>query len=145
MWAYPTVVVIDKNGLVVDYVVGANEQRLMEAMEAALAGKPARTLEAPLPLSPKNGTVFDVFPRRTDVSWSEVKGASAYVVEWDFQNRDGSWATEPKGRGPQMRVDKPAATFTFGGMNPGRWRVWAVDPFGVQGARSPWSTFRYTR
>lgn len=110
----------------------AEIQRLMN-------GGPA-DLPAPRLLSPAPGAVFDHYPRQTTVVWSEVPGAASYKVEWEYES-DGSWSNPS----PPITVQEPVATFQFVGAQPGRWRVWPVDPSGHEGPKSDWREFRYTR
>jgi len=122
--------------------------RKIEAQHLLSPGAaPAATslLAAPKLLSPEPGAVFDHYPRQTTVVWSEVPGAASYAVEWDYKSGD-SWAAESRGSsGAILTVQKPVAMFPFVGAQPGRWRVWAADPSGVEGPKSDWRGFRYTR
>jgi hypothetical protein len=77
-----------------------------------------------------------------------VPGAISYTVEIDCFNCcvANQWCTDV---GREYRVIPSIKTMTykfdFGGAQPGRWRVWAVDKNGVQGRKSDWRDFRYTR
>jgi hypothetical protein len=93
--------------------------------------------------SPAAGASFEHFPRTTTVAWSEVPGAAAYIVEWDFKDDQG-WNSERSGALATLRATEPVATFQFVGAQPGRWRVWAVDADGGAGPKSEWREFRYT-
>jgi beta-lactam-binding protein with PASTA domain len=97
-------------------------------------------LAAPALVSPLNGTVFDIFPRITNLDWGSVRLAATYSVEIEFQS--GSQWNKLK------LVENLTTTnyqFNFVGAQPGRWRVWAVDRSGQAGAKSEWCTFKYTR
>ena len=155
--AYPTLVSVDREGKVVDYVIcGRGESDLRGVIAKARMGalepaaKPAaisgarKVLPAPRQLSPAAGAVFEHFPRETTVGWSEVPGASAYVVEWDYKQPDGWWM-DLQGIVTTLRVTDPVATFRFVGAQPGRWRVMAVDAAGNSGEVTPWREFRYTQ
>jgi tetratricopeptide (TPR) repeat protein len=104
-----------------------------------MGGRPG-TLAAPRLLSPEAGKVFDHFPRQTTLVWSEVPGAVEYRIEWDYQSGN-SWTDHPG----LMSSKEPVKTFSFVGAQPGRWRVWAVDAEGREGAKSEWREFEYTR
>jgi tetratricopeptide (TPR) repeat protein/thiol-disulfide isomerase/thioredoxin len=105
-----------------------------------MMGVAVTTLPAPRLLSPAPGTVFDHYPRQTTVVWAEVPGAVNYRVEWAYEST-GTWS-DPT---PIISVKEPVANFQFVGAQPGRWRVWAVDASGQEGAKSDWREFRYTR
>jgi tetratricopeptide (TPR) repeat protein len=100
-------------------------------------------LVAPNLLSPAPGTVFGHFPRDTMVVWGDVPGAVSYVVEWDYKF-SGTWASERGFEIRLIRTTQPMANFKFIGRQPGRWRVWAIDPAGQPGPKSGWREFTYT-
>jgi hypothetical protein len=100
-------------------------------------------LPAPTPLSPADGSVFNLFPRTTTLTWSPVPGASIYIVEVEYC----SPGTSPL-QCTALIVDKVDAsqthyTFDFVGAQPGRWRVWASDASGSESAKSDWWTFTH--
>jgi TonB family protein len=101
-------------------------------------------LVAPKPISPSDGTVFDQFPRKTALKWSEVKGASSYIVEWDYKYQN-TWSLEGSGNFNVLRALEPTLTFDFVGAGSGRWRIYALDASGAPGAKSEWRDFRYTK
>ena len=110
---------------------------------------PPANLQPPVLLSPANGTVFDFYPRKTELKWQPVAGAASYVVQVDIQSMSGSespfWASE-KGIGyKQETTTETVFQFEFAGAQSGRWRVWAVDGQGREGPKSAWYTFRYTK
>jgi thiol-disulfide isomerase/thioredoxin len=160
--AYPTLVSIDREGKVVDYVIGGRDEAALRGIVAKArlgapepAATPATTtttavsgtrkvLPAPRQLTPPAGAVFEHFPRETTLAWTEVPGASGYVVEWDYKQPDG-WYFDLQGLVITLRVIDPVATFRFIGAQPGRWRVMAVDVAGNSGEVTPWREFRYTR
>ena len=94
----------------------------------------------PRQLSPPDGTVFNHFPRTTTVSWSGVACAVSYVIEIQFFVSGGSWVQHA----PIRTTESTSDTFTFVGAQPGRWRVWSVDRYGREGAKTDWWEFRYT-
>lgn len=103
------------------------------------------TLIAPIQISPLDGAVFDIYPRRTKLIWEVVKGAKNYKVEIGiyFQNNEtyiwGSARTDP------FIVNTNELIFNFNGAQPGRWRVWAIDAYGEEGPKSSWRTFEYKK
>ncbi|HEX5680244.1 MAG TPA: PASTA domain-containing protein [Desulfobacterales bacterium] len=108
-------------------------------------------LPAPEQIWPEEGRIFDNFPRTTVVKWTPVSRAASYTVELDCLHccESGTWCSE-LGRPWKVVRDIPAVAspghkFEFAGAQTGRWRVWAVDENGREGAKSPWRTFRYTK
>ncbi len=97
-------------------------------------------LRAPVQVSPRNGIVYNRFPRTTTVTWRPVGGAAHYMVEIEYF-ANGRWIGNYK----LDRSNDTRHVFRFVGAQPGRWRVWAVNSRGVAGRKSGWRTFRYTR
>ena len=103
------------------------------------------SLPAPKLISPADGEVFDIYPRRTTCQWEPSPGAVSYILEWDY-SYNGVWDAGAKKRpGAGFPVNGTQYTFDFVGAQPGRWRVWPVSATGRRGAHSEWRTFRYTR
>jgi hypothetical protein len=99
-----------------------------------------RRLLTPTQLSPADGTTFGHYPRRTTLTWQHVPYAASYTLEIQFEHAD-TWY-------PWKVVSDLKATshtFNFVGMQPGRWRVWAVGEHGQASAKSDWWEFDYTR
>jgi tetratricopeptide (TPR) repeat protein len=121
-------------------------QRKSEARTLMTGGASAGPeLPAPKLLSPTSRASFSHFPRETTLVWGEVPGAASYVVEWDYKGSD-AWASEQRGGpGVIVRSAQPTATFNFIGAQDGRWRVWAIDAQGREGAKSEWREFTYTK
>ncbi|PWI12963.1 hypothetical protein DI272_01530 [Streptomyces sp. Act143] len=95
------------------------------------------SMQAPMQLSPADGTVFDTYPRTTTLTWQPVSGASRYTVEVEFYDTD--WR-------PWIR-DETANTsyqFDFVGVQAGRWRVTGIAEDGSPGPSSSWWQFTYT-
>jgi thiol-disulfide isomerase/thioredoxin len=145
--AYPTLVVLDRQGAVAYIRVGQlSESEFRQAMEKGFAGAPVlKKLAIPEPVSPPPGAVFDRFPRETTVTWKPVAGAASYVAEWDYRQPDGWWSELNRGTLPRIAASGISATFKFVGAQPGRWRVYAVGPNGERSEASAWREFRYTR
>ena len=108
--------------------------------ESALAG----VVSAPVPVSPPEGAVFHHFPRATQLTWSPITGAAAYMLEWDYQY-GGKWWSEDHNSEITTRVTGTMFSFDFVGGQTGRWRVWAVFADGKSSAKSPWREFSYSR
>jgi eukaryotic-like serine/threonine-protein kinase len=98
----------------------------------------------PVQLTPADRAVFNNFPRDTALTWSAVSGAASYWVEVEYcpsgpQCVDGNTSFLRR-----ENVTGTSFSFVFVGAQPGRWRVWAVGPTGLESAKSPWRTFFYT-
>jgi hypothetical protein len=103
-------------------------------------------LVTPQLLGPSDGSAFTHYPRDLDLRWSPVAGAASYTVEVEFLNPSNSpapdWRLEP-GDGLRSGVMSTSVRHTFGGSQPGRWRVTAVGPDGTVGAASAWWGFTF--
>ncbi|HYM00849.1 MAG TPA: energy transducer TonB [Blastocatellia bacterium] len=108
----------------------------------------AEGLAPPVQLSPATGSAFDTNPRTIMLQWAPVAGAASYNVEVDcFQCcQKGRWCADV-GKNFQVfrNIQGTQYTFDFVGAQPGRWRVWASDEKGRDGASSPWWDFSCTR
>ncbi len=148
--AYPTLVIIDKEGRIADYQVGVrSENELRAAVDLGRAGAkpaaiPVAAGGAPEPVSPPDGSVFSHFPRTTQLAWMPVAGAAGYMVEWDYKDGD-QWWSEVHGKQITKLTQETMHTIDHVGAQPGRWRVWAVLASGGVSPKSPWREFRYTR
>jgi hypothetical protein len=107
-------------------------------------------LESPKQLSPADGAELSNYPRVTRLEWSPIRGASSYTVELEACQSETE-GKECRGALLQLRGSPPLSgiegtsyQFLFIGMQPGRWRVWAVDAKGRPGLKSPWFKFIYT-
>jgi hypothetical protein len=104
-------------------------------------------INAPRQLSPPDGTVFSHFPRTTTMEWSGADCAVSYVLELDCFHccQANAWCTDV-GRTWSVTGDITATSHTinFVGAQPGRWRVWSVDRYGRESAKTGWWEFRYT-
>lgn len=105
-------------------------------------------LSAPVQISPKNGTVYDIYPRQTILQWNPVPGATSYTVEIDCFHccQANKWCADV-GRTFSVvpNLTTTNYTFNFVGAQPGRWRVWAVYASGKEGPKSDWWGFSYLR
>jgi hypothetical protein len=105
-------------------------------------------LAVPELLDPKCGSVFDLYPRTTHLTWRPVNGATSYTVEVDCFNccENGKWCTDiGKTFSVVPDIRTTSYTFDFVGAQPGRWRVWAVGTGHSEGPKSAWCEFRYTK
>ncbi len=107
-----------------------------------------QALTAPTQLAPPNGSTFSIFPRTTHLTWAPVSGVVSYVVEKDCLGccASSQWCADLGRPWSIVRgLTTPEYTFDFVGAQPGRWRVWAVDNANLEGPKSGWWTFTYTR
>jgi hypothetical protein len=108
----------------------------------------AREGGMPTLTSPPCGSTFSHFPRTTTLSWSTVPSAVSYTVEIDCFHccKSNQWCTDI---GQTWRivpnVQTTNYTFDFVGAQPGRWRVWAIFAGGVEGQKTDWCEFTYTK
>jgi peroxiredoxin/outer membrane lipoprotein-sorting protein len=160
--AIPQSFFITKDGKIAAYDLGMRgERELRDGIEKALAWKieePAlkapgvrakpeletATLPAPKLLLPEDLSNFDHYPRTTVLVWKAVPGAAGYRVETDYREI-GMWASEGRVKAYAVEVTATSYIFDFVGAQAGRWRVWAVDSRGVEGAKSEWREFVYTQ
>lgn len=160
--AIPQSFFITKDGKIAAHVLGTRlESALRDGIEKALAWKieePAlktagvqaepeletAALPAPKLVSPEDLSHFDHHPRTTVLVWKAVPGAAGYRVETDYQY-SGKWASEDRGMAYAVEVTATSYIFDFVGAQPGRWRVWAFDARGREGAKSEWREFVYSR
>jgi peroxiredoxin/outer membrane lipoprotein-sorting protein len=161
--AIPQSFFIGRDGKILAYYRGSRkEAELRAGLEAALKGEPLQNaqvvikpepgkykqtadLPAPKLIAPAHGSVFDHYPRQTTLRWEPVEGAVEYRVETDFSHND-VWASALRGGvGSVVTLKATTHTFNFVGAQPGRWRVWAVNAKGEEGAQSGWWEFSYTR
>jgi hypothetical protein len=105
-------------------------------------------LPAPRQLSPVDGFRIDAQVSGVSVflSWAPVPGATNYLVEVDCMHccRAKAWCTD-LGRQWFVSANLTQTQFLYNraGVNPGRWRVWAVFRSGRTGPQSPWFRFDY--
>lgn len=102
-------------------------------------------LPAPIQSSPADGAEISyVAQRRTRLEWQPVEGALFYKVEVDFCYglvKSLRECRDPQPMALNERVMGTNYDFKFVAIQPGRWRVWAIDKKGQQGLKSPWWTF----
>lgn len=110
----------------------------------------------PRPVRPEDGATFDVYPRRTSVSWEPVPGATHYVLDVEImttieESRQGRTISSRHGWAPvagthvRQRFVEPGGTFDFIGANLGRWRVRAINARGIASRASEWRRFEYRK
>jgi hypothetical protein len=115
----------------------------------------ANRLPAPIQLSPTDSQVFDVFPRNARLEWNPVAGAISYAVEiescWPRGSEekkrlpDDGECINPSSYEEKYGLQNTNYEFIFKGAQPGRWRVWAVDPNHKPGIKSPWRSFTFLK
>jgi len=108
---------------------------------------------APKLISPRNQSVFNYYPRSVTFQWTDSEGAKPirYVFELQFTSEGdftkfGDW----KKGGRTWPAGQPITDLVFTeykidwvGVQPGRWRVKAVNSYGESGW-SEWYYFRFT-
>ena len=104
-------------------------------------------LPAPNQKAPANGISIDKYPRATTLEWEAVPGAVKYGVEIQGcqPGNPPACSPHPMYENTSRETTTTSYTFTFMGMQPGQWRVWAVDANGLAGELSPWWTFIYLK
>jgi len=104
-------------------------------------------ITTPDQISPADGTVFNHYPRKTALIWSEVPGASHYTLELQYCSSRGcdDWVKALSDENPLLTgLTTTSYTFDFVGAQPGRWRVWAVVN-GVETPKTDWWEFKYIK
>lgn len=102
---------------------------------------PANAAKGPVLLEPRDGSIFSIFPRTTELSWSATPTAASYAVEIQCEIPSGKWV----GLEPLLRETMTTSyTFDFVGAQQGRWRVEAIDADGFVIGESTWWYFTYT-
>lgn len=102
-------------------------------------------LSAPTLLSPANGSIFDLYPRNTTLTWAPVDRAATYNVEVIACPREdpAHYFTLPWIDEKSHGLTSTSFSFEFPGAQPGKWRVIPVDANGVKGMPSVWWNFEY--
>jgi hypothetical protein len=116
--------------------------------EAAITQPGAMPLPPPVITNPPCGGVSRWPTDPVTLSWTVTSGASTYTIEVDCMNcgnRLDPWVSQS---GTPWRVARaiPDPTYRFDvaatvkreGGRAMRWRVWAVDPDGVEGTKTDW-------
>ncbi len=102
----------------------------------------------PTQLTPLPNTTFNHYPRNTTLAWSAVSDPSSPVtyrvqVEYCQGNVYDPYDCTLREDWCAGALSGTTCSFNFVGMQPGRWRVRAVDNAGNQSAYSAWSTFKF--
>lgn len=104
----------------------------------------AGALPAPVQTAPRNGTVFNNYPRTLTLAWNSVAKAISYtVLIYYFQPGQ----TNCIGGTPLSKItDLTSTSYTFDyvGAQPGCWQVWATNAAG-DGQKSPFWEFSFTQ
>jgi hypothetical protein len=106
----------------------------------------AAQLQKPALTDPKEGAVFDNYPRKATFSWEPVQWASKYCIEIqceikDIDSGESSWIVFRKLYSTECHTQID----TFVGAQRGRWHVTAIDTTSAAGDTSEWRTFRFTK
>jgi hypothetical protein len=95
-------------------------------------GKPT----IPVLIYPRNGQVFDHYPRIVDFRWYPSSGK--YPMRYEVQAMGKEWSDQGQGtKNYTYRVAEPHYVRSLGGAGDWRWRVKAVNDLG----ESEWSEF----
>jgi hypothetical protein len=124
----------------------SNPTQAVESMATPTLVGPV-LLPAPNQKAPANGISIDKYPRATTLEWAAVPGAVKYGVEIQGceAGNPPTCYPHPMYENTSRETTTTSYTFTFMGMQPGQWRVWAVDANGQAGELSPWWTFTYLK
>lgn len=101
-------------------------------------------LPAPVQISPEEGAVIDNKQRKIVCTWEPVEGAASYTLQIDCYHccLANKWCTDVnKEYRLYEGIETTDSWSLLGGMNDGRWRVWAVSSLGSPGVKSPWRAF----
>ncbi len=133
--AYPSIVTVDRQGLVAGYSPGnVPESQLRREFETALQGASTRltSLAAPIPrpVSAANG--------KATLAWDPVDTADSYVVQWDRKDAQGWESDRGQGFVRILPTRETSATLDLPSDTTIRWRVQAVGPFRQSGKLSTW-------
>jgi hypothetical protein len=86
-------------------------------------------------MSPRDGVIFDHYPRILDLRWRPSAGLApvVYDVETEFENQPGRFILDER-----VACSIPYYAVLFPGTQKGRWRVRAKNQLGASG----WSLYR---
>lgn len=130
----PTVVVIDRDGIVAAFRSGyATEAQWHSEFDAAFGKGPNPAI---LP-APRQAEPAVAPSAKATISWEPVDNAESYVVEWDSRDEKG-WIFDREGTVRVMATRETSVTLDLTGFTRLRWRVYAVPRFGQPGKESPW-------
>lgn len=102
-------------------------------------------LNAPTPISPPDGAVFDQSPRTTTVQWGSVAGAAEYAVYLDAESCEpyGDWCSNLGWGVASEHLTGTSTTVSPSGAGLARWRVAAIGADGRPGPFSEWREFEH--
>ena len=98
-------------------------------------------LATPILISPPEGALFSNYPRETKFAWEAVPGATAYLLELQYDQGGTAWSSLS-----DQKITGTSAEISFVGAQPGRWRITALDDHDTCQASTPsdWFNFAYT-
>ncbi len=110
------------------------------------------SITTPMQLFPRDGSIFNNYPRITKLIWEDTSQQVTYSIEIQFKTQrvdNNLVPTSPEFFNDMVIVSKLISQtsefyFEFVGKQEGRWRIWAVDSSGHESPKSPWWTFTYT-
>lgn len=128
-----------------DFLVLINEGKVLQmghpfGGDLSRDGKPT----TPVLIYPRDRAKFDHFPRFVDLRWQPSSGK--YPIEYAIEIQSGQYEVRKAEKNAvlvyhnadDLVSELPYAAFSFGGKNPGRWRVRAKNELG----ESEWSDWR---
>jgi hypothetical protein len=98
-------------------------------------------------MEPASGSIFDTYPRAMTITWSDVPNAIFYKAEILACNINypAVCFSLPKLDNAIIETTATSFEFEFVGAQPGKWRIWGVDVNGMEGEKSAWSEFSFSR
>lgn len=103
------------------------------------------SISTPEQVSPASGEVFDNSTAQTALRWKAATNAANYAVEIDsYDPNSGLWLSETSGSRVVSGISGTSYTFEFPqGTGHYRWRIWAMNPEGIESDKSGWWNFSY--
>jgi len=120
-------------------------EHVMLLEQGAIRPQMPAVTEPPVLVSPKEGAVFNEYPRSMVLKWSRVPKARRYGLE--IQVCFSEECTDKSTGLFLLRTDieGPAFTSGFVGAQWGRWRTWGIGEDGRPGPKSGWRRFLFTQ
>ncbi len=131
----PTLVVIDRQGIVTGYRSGeSTEAEWRNEVESGFGKGTNPVASLPAPTHLETGAFRG---EKVTLTWEPVETAASYVVEWDTRDEKG-WIFDQDKSVRVIATADASATLDLKGFTRVRWRVYAVPKNGASGKTSPW-------